>query len=119
MRQRLFHLVDDVRLCRNDQSIAGKRLGEVEDAAGGADIVCMFHNVRRAFGMRGDRCTRMLLLELDEFGLAEGFVDDAHPRPEKHVTTQLAHQIAAQMLVRPENNRLRFRDLREDLFGRR
>src|SRR3546814_1010928 len=56
--QRLFHLVDDVRLGRDDQRVAGKGLGELQYAAGRSDIIGMIDDIGRAFGMRRDRRDR-------------------------------------------------------------
>ena len=56
---RQLHLVDDVRLGGDDQGVAREGLGELQDAAGRADIVGVIGDVRWAFGVRGDRRTRV------------------------------------------------------------
>ena len=90
----------------------GIALRELEDAAGRADIIGMVEDVRRAFGMRGDRRAGMLRLELQQLGLAERLVDDADARPEQHVAAGLAREIAAEMPVGAEDDLLLRRDLR-------
>ncbi len=111
--------MNDVRLGRDDQRVTRQCLGEGENAARRADIVGMIDDVRRALGMRGNRRAGMLRLELKQLGLREALMDDAHARPEQHVAPQLAIEISAQMLVRPENHFLLGRDLREDDLRRR
>jgi hypothetical protein len=98
VRQRLFHLVDDVRLGRDDHRLR-RALGEIQDAAGRAHMIGMVEDVGRAFGVRGDRGIGMLRLELQQFGLAEGLMHDAHARPQQHVAPGRAVEIAAQILV--------------------
>src|SRR3546814_19294159 len=53
--QRQLHLVDDVRLGRDDQRLARKAFRELQYAAGRSDIIGMVDDMRRAFGVRGDR----------------------------------------------------------------
>ena len=117
VRRRLLHLVDDVRLGRDDDRLAGECQREIEDRLGRADMVGMVDDVRRAFGMRGDRRAGMLRLELQQLGLAEGLVDDAHARPQQHVAAGLAREIAAEVPVGPEDDLLVLRDLVEDDLG--
>ena len=74
----------------------------------------MVDDVRRAFGMRGDRRVRMLGLELQQLGLAEGLVDDANARPQQHLAARLAREIAAEVPVGAEDDLLVLRDLVED-----
>jgi hypothetical protein len=71
----------------------------------------MVDDVRRAFGMGGDRRARVLRLELQQLGLREGLVDDADARPQQHLAAGLAGEIAAEMLVRAEDDLLVERDL--------
>jgi hypothetical protein len=61
--------------------------------------------------VRGDRRAGVLGFELEQFGLAEGLVDDAHARPQQHVAPELAVEIAAQMAVGAEDDLLVGRDL--------
>ncbi len=63
----LFHLVDDVRLGRDDERIALHRLRILQDTAGAADIVRMVDNMRRAFGMRRHWNAGMLRLQFQQF----------------------------------------------------
>ncbi len=70
-----------MRLGRDDQRVALECLGELQDAAGRADVIGVLDDMRRAFGMRGDGGTGMLLLQLEQFLLAERLVHDAHARP--------------------------------------
>ena len=59
VRRRLLHLVDDVRLGRDEDRLRpGELEREVEDRLGRADMVGMVDDVRRAFGMRRDRSVR-------------------------------------------------------------
>ncbi len=97
----------------------GRRQSVVEDRLGRADQIGMVDDVRRAFGMGEHRGAGMLRLELEQLGLREGLVDDAHARPEQHVAAGLAGEIAAEMLVGAEDDLLLLRDLREDDLGRR
>ena len=98
----------------------GRRFERVlQDARGRADIIGMIDDVRRAFGMGEHRRAGMLRLQLEQLGLREGLVDDAHARPEQHVAAGLAGQIAAEMLVRAEDDLLLHRDLLEDRLRRR
>ncbi len=106
-----------MRFGRDDQRIARHRLGEIQDAAGGSDIIGMVDDIGRAFGMRGDGRVGVLRLELEQFGFAERLMHDAHARPQQHVAAQLTLQISAQMLVRAKDDLLIGRDLRQDLFG--
>ena len=82
-------------------------------------MVGMVEDVRRAFGMGEHRRAGMLRLQLEQLGLREGLVDDAHARPEQHVAAGLAGEIAAEMLVGAEDDLLVHRDLPEDDLGRR
>ena len=77
-------------------------------------MVGMLDDVRRAFGMRGDRRVGMLGLELQQLGLAERLVDDADARPQQHVAPGLAREIAAKVPVRAEDDLLVLGDLVED-----
>ena len=77
-------------------------------------MVGMVDDVRRAFGMRGDRRVGMLGLELQQLGLAERLVDDADAGPQQHVAAGLAREIAAEMPVGAEDDLLVLRDLVED-----
>ena len=52
----------------------------------------MVDDVGRAFGVRGDRRVRMLGLELQQLGFAEGLVDDADAGPQQHVATRSCAQ---------------------------
>ena len=87
---------------------------EIEDRLGRADEVGMVDDVRRAFGVRGDRRAGMLGLELQELGLAERLVDDADARPQQHLAAELAREIAAEVAVGTEDDLLVLRDLVED-----
>ena len=82
-------------------------------------MVGMVEDVRRAFGMGEHRRPGMLRLELEQLGLREGLVDDAHARPEQHVAAGLAGEPAAEMLVGAEDDLLLLRNLLEDGLGRR
>ena len=117
VRQRLFHLVDDVRLGRDDQLVAREGLGELQDAAGRADIVRMVDDVRRAFRVRRHRRSGVLRLQLEQLGFAERLVDDADARPEQHVAPELAVEIAAEVAVGAEDDLLVRRDLGKDRLG--
>ena len=77
-------------------------------------MVGMLDDVRRAFGVRRDRSVRMLGLELQQLGLAEGLVDDADARPQQHLAPGLAREIAAEVAVGAEDDLLVLRDLVED-----
>ena len=113
-RRRFLHLVDDVRLGRDEDRLRGRGQREVEDRLGRADMVGMVDDVRRAFGMRRDRRVGMLGLELEQLGLAESLVDDADARPQQHVAADLAREIAAEVAVGAEDDLLVLRDLVED-----
>ena len=52
--------------------------------------VGVIEHVRRAFGMRGDGGVGVLCLELQQLGLAERLVHDAHARPEQHFAVEFA-----------------------------
>src|SRR6185503_1355588 len=83
-------------------------------------MVGMIDDVRRAFGVRRDRRVRVLGLELQQLGLAEGLVDDADARPQQHLTPELPRQIAAEVPIGAEDDLLVLRDLVEnDLSARR
>ena len=69
--------------------------------------------------VRGDRRAGVQRLELEQLGLAERLVHDAHARPQQHVAAHLAVDIAAEMLVGTEDDLLVLRDLAQDLLGRR
>jgi hypothetical protein len=45
----------------------------------------MVDDVRRAFGVRGDRRAGMLGLELEQFCFRKRLMNDAHARPQQHV----------------------------------
>ena len=77
-------------------------------------MVGMVDDVRRAFGVRGDRRAGMLGLELQQLGLAERLVDDADARPQQHLAPGLAREIAAEVPVGAEDDLLVLRDLVED-----
>ena len=96
---------------------AGQGLGELEDAAGRADIVGVVDDVRRALGVRGDRRAGVLRLELEQLALGERLVDDAHARPQQHVAPELAVEIAAEVPVGAEDDLLLRRDLADDRLG--
>ena len=82
-------------------------------------MIGMVDDVRRAFGVGEHRRARMLGLQLDQLGLGERLVDDAHARPQQHVAPGLAGEIAAEMLVGAEDDLLVHRDLLEDGLRRR
>jgi hypothetical protein len=44
----------------------------------------------------------MLRLQLEQLGFAERLVDDAHARPEQHLASELAVEIAAEVAVGPK-----------------
>ena len=73
--------MDDVRLGGHDQRASRHRLGVVQNAAGGTDIIRMIHNRRRAFRVGGDRRAGMLGLQLQQLGFRKRLVDDAHAGP--------------------------------------
>ena len=77
----------------------------------------MVDDVRRAFGVRGDRSAGVLELELQELGLAKRLVDDAHARPQQHVAPGLAREIAAEVPVGAEDDLLVLGDLLENDVG--
>ncbi len=104
VRDRKFHLVDNVRLSRDDERVAGHVLRVLEDAAGAADIIGMVDDMRRAFGVRGDGGAGVLRLEFYEFGFAKCLMNDAHAGPEQHIAPGFAGDISAEMLVRAEND---------------
>src|SRR3546814_2378034 len=56
-----------------------------QDTAGRADIIGVVEDDRGAFGMRGDRRIGILRPQLQQFGLAERLVDDAHAGPQDEV----------------------------------
>ena len=87
---------------------------KVQDRPGRTDVVGMVDDVRRAFGMRRNRRVRVLGLELQQLGLAEGLVDDADARPQQHLTPHLPCEVAAEVPVRAKNDLLVLRDLVED-----
>ena len=93
---------------------AGDSTSRSRGSTGRADMVGMVDDVRRAFGMRRDRRAGMLGLELEQLGLAERLVDDAHARPQQHVAPGLAREIAAEVPVGAEDDLLVLRDLLED-----
>src|SRR3546814_4723793 len=57
--------------------------------------------------------------QLQQFGLAERLVDDAHAGPQDEVAPGLAREIAAEIAVGAEDDRLARGDLGEDLLRRR
>ena len=77
-------------------------------------MVGMLDDVRRAFGVRGDRRVRMLGLELEQLGLGKRLVDDADAGPQQHLAPGLAREIAAQVAVGAEDDLLVLGDLVED-----
>ena len=81
-------------------------------------MVGMVDDVRRAFGVRRDRRTGMLGLQLQQLGLGKGLVDDADARPQQHVAPGLAREIAAEMPVGAEDDLLVLGDLVEDDLSR-
>ena len=74
----------------------------------------MFHNMRRAFGVRSDWSIGMFGLELQQLGLAERLVDDADAGPQQHLTARLSRKIPAEVTIRPEDDLLVLGDLVED-----
>ena len=55
--------------------------------------------------MRDDERVRVPLLEADELPLAERLVDDAAALPEDHLAADLLLELAAEVLVRREEDR--------------
>src|SRR3546814_2155845 len=72
---------------------------ELQYAAGRSDIIGMVDDMRRAFGVRGDRGAGMLGFELQQLGFAECFVHDAHAGPQQHLAPELAVEIAAEVTI--------------------
>ena len=60
----LFHLVNYVRLRRDDQRVAVHGARILQYAAGAADIIRMIDDMRRTFGVRRDRNAGILRLQL-------------------------------------------------------
>ena len=77
----------------------------------------MIDDVRGAFRMRGHRRVGILRFQLQQFGLAERFVHDAHTGPQQHVAPELAIEIAAQVPVGAKDDFLFGRDLGQDRLG--
>ena len=77
-------------------------------------MVGMVDDVRRAFRVSGDRRAGMLRLELDQFGLGKGLVDDADSGPQQHVAAGASGEVAPEVAVGAEDDLLVLRDLAED-----
>src|SRR4051794_25707515 len=80
-------------------------------------MVGVLDDVRRTFGVRRYWSARMLRLELQQLGLAEGLVDDADSGPQQHLAPGLAGEIAAEVPIRAEDDLLLGRNLLEDDLG--
>ena len=95
-------------VCAGEVS-AKSRIDLVEPTWSAWSMMCGGHSGCAATGASG-----MLRLELQQLGLAERLVDDAHARPQQHVAAGLAREIAAEVPVGAEDDLLVLRDLVED-----
>jgi hypothetical protein len=96
------------RMVSEGEFTAKSRMARVLPTWSAWSMMCGGHSGERRRG------ARMLGLELQQLGLAESLVDDADARPQQHVATGAAREIAAEVAVGAEDDRLILRYLAED-----
>jgi len=99
------HLVEDAGLGEHDVGIGFGGGGALQQAAGGADEVGQIQQMLLAFGVGDHLGPGMLLLQLQQGLLAEGFMHQTTAWPEGEVAAALACHPAAQVLIRRKQNR--------------
>src|SRR5215469_629703 len=88
-------------LFRRDNELATLRIEDkVEDGACRADVIGVREDACGTFWMGSDHRIGVLNLELNQLSLGKLFVDDAGPRPERHLAAGLPLQIGSQVTIR-------------------